>query len=110
MKKLGNIFNLTNIIKVLVIFLIGFISRIFIYHYLDVNVFLEYTHSISILYYSGLSSLLVYFDQLFFYQYNAPLNLELTNIKSFNNYSKGNQLFQKDSINSPKQYNRTNKV
>ena len=97
MKKLGNVFNLTNIIKILVIFSVGFIYRILIYHYLDVNVFSEYTHSISILYYLGLSSLSVYFDQFFSYQYSAPFNIEPTNIKPFTDHSKDNLLFNKNS-------------
>ena len=92
MKKLGSIFNLTNIIKILVIFSVGFISRILIYHYFGINVFSEYTHSISILYYLGLSSLSVYFDQLFSYQYSAPIN-----IKSFDDNLKSSLLFNKDS-------------
>jgi hypothetical protein len=99
MKKLGNIFNSTNIIKILIIFLIGFASRIIIYHYLDVNVFSDYTHSISILYYLGISSLSVYFDQLFSFQYSALINIEPTNNinKSFDDNLKSSLLFNKDS-------------
>jgi hypothetical protein len=95
MKKLGNIFNSTNIIKILIIFLIGFSFRIIIYHYLDINVFLDYTHSISILYYLGISSLSVYFDQLFSFQYSVLINVEPTNNinKSFDDNS---LLFNKD--------------
>ena len=99
MKKLGNIFNSTNIIKILIIFLIGFASRIIIYHYLDINVFSDYTHTISILYYLGISSLSVYFDQLFSLQYSAGINIEPINnkIKFFNNNSEDFILFNKDS-------------
>lgn len=99
MKKLTNVFNLTNIIKILIIFSVGFISRIIIYHYWDINVFSEYTNNISILYYFGLSTFSVYFDQLFSYQYSAPINVEPTNnkIKFFNNNSEGSILFTKDS-------------
>src|ERR1700733_3974095 len=81
MKKIIKVFNLTSIIKILVIFSVGFISRIIIYHCLDINVFSEYTNNISILYYFGLSTFSVYFDQLFSYQYSAPINVELTNNK-----------------------------
>jgi len=99
MKKITNVFNLTNIIKILVIFSVGFISRIIIYHYLDINVFSEYTNNISILYYLGLSTFSVYFDQLFSLQYSATINLEPTNnkIKFFNNNSENFILFTKDS-------------
>jgi len=94
-----NVFNLTNIIKILVIFSVGFISRMIIYHYLDINVFSDYINNISILYYFGLSTFSVYFDQLFSYQYSTPINVEPTNnkIKFFNNNSKGSILFTKDS-------------
>jgi len=99
MKKIIKVFNLTSIIKILVIFSVGFISRIIIYHCLDINVFSEYTNNISILYYFGLSTFSVYFDQLFSYQYSAPINVELTNnkIKFFNNNSECSILFTKDS-------------
>jgi hypothetical protein len=97
MQKLKNIFNLTNITKVLVIFLVGFIYRIIVYHYFGINVFLDYTNSISILYYFGLFSFSVYFDQLFSYQ-NSVLTYIDYNIKSFNNDSKtANLLFSKDN-------------
>jgi hypothetical protein len=100
MKKKTNVFNLTNIIKILVIFSVGFISRIIIYHYLDINVFSEYTNNISILYYFSLSTFSVYFDQLFSFQYSTPINVELTNnkIKFFNNNNSVDSiLFTKDS-------------
>ena len=99
MKKLGSVFNSTNIIKILIIFLIGFVSRIIIYHYLDINVFSDYTHSISILYYLGISSFSVYFDQLFSFQYSVPIKVEPTNniIKSFDDNLKSSLLFNKDS-------------
>ena len=99
MKKITNKFNLTNIIKILVIFSVGFISRIVIYHYLDINVFLDYTNNISILYYFGLSTFSVYFDQLFSYQYSASINVEpiYNKIKIFNNNSEDSILFMKDS-------------
>jgi len=99
MKKIKNVFNLTNIIKILVIFSVGFISRIIIYYYLDINVFSEYTNNISILYYFGLSTFSVYFDQFFSYQYNASINVEPTDnkIKFFKNNSECYILFTKDS-------------
>ena len=97
MKLLKNIFNSTNLIKILVIFLVGFASRILIYHYLDINVFSDYTNYISILYYFSLSSFSVYFDQLLNFQVSIPTNIESTNIKSFDDLSKTTSLsFTKD--------------
>lgn len=95
MKKLNNLFNSTNIIKVLVIFSVGFIYRIIIYHYLGVNVFLEYANSISILYYFGLFSFSVYFDQLFSYQFSVPTDMDYTFKSLSNDYKTTNLLFTK---------------
>jgi len=50
MKQLNNIFNSSNIIKISVIFLVSFLSRYIINYYLGINVFLEYTNNISILF------------------------------------------------------------
>lgn len=102
MKKLFSINIKTFILKVFLIFFIGFAYRIIIHHYLDVNVFLDYTNNISILYYFSLFSLTVYLDQLFSFQYNVPTNVESNNIiKSFNNDPKTfNLLFTKDHNNS----------
>jgi hypothetical protein len=99
MKKIRNVFNSTNLIKILVIFLIGFISRIVIYHYLGINVFSDYTHGISILYYLGISSFSVYYDELFSFQYSVPININPTNhnIKSFDDNLKSSLSFTKDS-------------
>jgi len=102
LKKLNNVFNWTNLVKVLVIFLIGFISRIIIYHYLDVNIFTDYTNYIYILCCFDLFYILAYFDQLFSYQYSVPTNVESNNnIKFFkNDFKTANLLFTKDHNNS----------
>ena len=90
-------FNKSILVKVLFIFLIGFISRIIINNYFDVNVFLDYTNYISIIYYFGLSSFSIYFDQLFSFHLATPTYVEFFNVKHFNNdYKTGNLLFAKD--------------
>jgi hypothetical protein len=102
MKKsfyIKNIINISSIVKVLFIFLIGLVSRILIYHYLGVNVFSEYTSCISILYYFGMSSFSVYYDQLFSFHLASP-NVEFFDIKQFNiDYKTGNLLLTKDHNN-----------
>lgn len=104
MKQLGNVFNSTNITKILVIFTVGLVFRILIYHYLGINVFSEYTSSISILYYFSLSSISVCFDQLFSFHLATPTNIEFFNVKHFNNdYKTGNLLFTKDHNNPSSQ-------
>ena len=102
MKKLFSINIKTFLLKVFLIFFIGLAYRIIIHHYLGVNVFLDYTNNISILYYLGLSTLTIYIDQLFSFQYCVPTNVESNNIiKSFNNDPKTfNLLFAKDHKNS----------
>jgi hypothetical protein len=56
---LGNIFTLSNLNKVIIIFIFGFISRVFIAHFYDVNVFTDYLHKISIIYYSFMAGFIV---------------------------------------------------
>lgn len=55
-KKIFNRFNLT---KVFIIFLLGFISRIFVNQYFGVNVFVDYTNYISMIYYLVMSFFVV---------------------------------------------------
>ena len=102
MKNVFSIIRKTFILKVFLIFFIGFTYRIIIHHCLDINVFSDYTNNISILYYFSLFSLTIYFDQLFSYQYCVPTNVESNNIiKFFNNDPKTfNLLFMKDHNNS----------
>jgi hypothetical protein len=102
MKKVFSINIKTFLLKVFLIFFIGFAYRIIIHYCLGVNIFLDYTNNIFILYYFGLSTFLVYLDQLFSFQYCVPTNVESNNIiKSFNNDPKTfNLLFTKDNNNS----------
>jgi len=101
-KKKFSINIKTFLLNVLLIFFIGFAFRIVIHHCLGVNFLSNYINNILILYYFGLSTFLVYFDQFFSYQYNVLTNAEPNNIiKSFNNDSKTfNLLFTKDHNNS----------
>lgn len=98
----------TFLLKVFLLFFIGFAFRIIIHHCLGVNVFLDYTYNISIIYYFSLFSLTVYLDQLFSFQYSVPTNIDSNNIiKFFNNDPKTfNLLFTKDhnNNNSSSQY------
>jgi len=81
MKKVFSINIKTFLLKVLVIFFIGFTCRILIYHCLGINVLLDYTNYISLLYYSSLLSLTIYIDQLFSFQYNIPTDIDNIYIK-----------------------------
>jgi hypothetical protein len=92
-------FNKSNLIKISVIFFIGFVSRIIINEYFGINVFLDYANYISILYYFNLSFISVYFDQLFSFYLGIPVNIDsVSNIRPFNDDSKTtNLLFSKDN-------------
>jgi len=50
--------------NIVIIFIVGFISRFFINEYLDINVFHEYTHYISLLYYMGMASVISFISDL----------------------------------------------
>jgi hypothetical protein len=99
MKKLFPINIKTFLLKVLLIFFIGFASRMIIHHYLGVNVLLEYTNNISILYYLSLLSLTIYLDQIYSFYLYIPVD-SFNNIEFFKNDSKiTNLLLTKDYKN-----------
>jgi hypothetical protein len=56
---LGRIFTKPNLNKIIIIFIAGFISRVLIVYFYNVNVFFEYLNIISILYYSFMSFFIV---------------------------------------------------
>jgi hypothetical protein len=118
MKKLFSINIKTFLLKVLVIFFIGFASRIIIHHCLGVNVLLEYTNYISVLYYLSLLSLTIYLDQIFSFHLYITED-SFNNIAFFNNDSKITNLLStkdyKNGSSSPSStdhssgYNKTNR-
>lgn len=64
---LVKIFTKSNISKVIIIFTVGLISRVFIGLYYDVNVFIEYYKSISLIYYSIMAMFVVVLSEVFTY-------------------------------------------
>lgn len=58
------IFNRFNLTKVFIIFIVGFISRILVNQFLGVNVFIDYTNTISLIYYLVMSSFVVIVHEL----------------------------------------------
>jgi hypothetical protein len=119
MKKIFSINIKTFILKVLVIFFIGFAFRILIHHCLGVNVLLEYTNYISMLYYLSLLLLTVYIDQLFSFNLYIPVN-GFNNITLFNNDFKitnffftkehKNASFSSSSIDHSSIYSKTSRI
>jgi hypothetical protein len=61
---LGKIFTKPNLNKVIIIFIVGFISRVFIVNIYNINVYFEYLSIISILYYSCMSFFIVVVHEL----------------------------------------------
>jgi len=53
------IFNRNNFTKLIIIFVVGFVSRTLINYYYDINVFVEYTSIISLVYYWWMSMFIV---------------------------------------------------
>jgi hypothetical protein len=56
---LSKIFTKANSNKMIIIFIVGFISRVLIVNFYNVNVYFEYTNIISIMYYSSMSFFIV---------------------------------------------------
>lgn len=72
MKKMNfnfcyRIFNRGNITKVFIIFIVGFISRFLVNQFFGVNVFLDFTNNISLLYYLVMSCFVVFVHELVAY-------------------------------------------
>ena len=53
----------SNLLKITIIFFIGFITRFMVNYCFNVNVFTDYLNIISILYYFNLSTIVVYINQ-----------------------------------------------
>jgi|ERR1700728_331030 hypothetical protein len=64
---LARIFTKNNLSKLIIIFTVGLISRILISLYYDVNVFIEYYKSVSLIYYSVMAMFIVVLGELFTY-------------------------------------------
>lgn len=68
-KLYNKVFNKPNIIKVIIIFTIGLISRIIIVNLYNINVFVQYFEYISLLYYCFISMFIVLVHSFFDYLY-----------------------------------------
>ena len=61
------VFNKSNLNKILIIFVVGFISRIFINYIYNINVFVDYFNKISIMYYVSMSMFIVLIHEIITY-------------------------------------------
>src|SRR5882762_10945979 len=67
---LSKVFNKPNINKILIIFLVGFISRIFINYIFDINVFVNCLSKISIFYFMSISMFTAVIHEVISYHIN----------------------------------------
>jgi hypothetical protein len=83
---LSRIFNKLNLNKFLIIFIVGFTSRLFINYIYNVNVFIEYFSKVSIIYYVLMSMFIVLIQEIItyfdiniipYYLFNYITNLSL---------------------------------
>jgi len=108
----GKIFNRYSLTKIFIIFVVGFMSRVFIVATLDVNVFLEFTSYISLAYYSFMAffamlvhEFVAYFDFSIFPRFNFFLvnfnALKLSSIRnSIHSYFNRNKINLTDLDNN----------
>jgi len=94
---LSNLWVKFNINNIIILFIVGFIFRFFINEYLDINVFHEYTHYISLFFYTSMASLIAFINELkgitrlFNLESLKPSNIKM----AFNlilEYSQGNKM------------------
>lgn len=64
MKELKKIFNKKSIIKIFIIFIVGFIIRIIVNYFYNINVFIDYTNIISIIYYYFMALFVVVINEI----------------------------------------------
>lgn len=66
-ERIKYVFNRLNFSKVLVIFMVGFVTRVLINYVYDINVFVDYLNSISLGYYGFMAIFVVLVNELFSY-------------------------------------------
>lgn len=66
-ERIKYVFNRLNFSKVLVIFVVGFVTRVLINYVYDINVFVDYLNTISLTYYGMMSIFIVLVNELFTY-------------------------------------------
>lgn len=79
---LSRVFNKGNLSKILIIFIIGFVSRIIVNYVYDINVFTYYIFSISVIYYTFMAFVIILVNEVVSF-FNFPsISLEVFNIPS----------------------------
>ena len=65
LQLLNSFFTRVNLSKIMIIFSVGFIFRVFINYFGDLNVFVNYLHPLSLIYYSFMASFIVFINEMF---------------------------------------------
>jgi hypothetical protein len=73
MKKFLKIFNKKSIIKIFIIFIVGFVIRITVNYAYNINVFIDYTNIISIIYYYFMAFFVVTINEVIS-QFQSPIS------------------------------------
>jgi hypothetical protein len=92
----NKLFTKPRISKILIIFIIGFTSRMFINYIYNVNVFIDFINCISIIYYLLFSGIIVLVHEIVD-SYYIPLGINPHNIKSISDIKQSNILHIKSN-------------
>ena len=87
----NRIFTFNIMCKVLIIFTVGLISRIFVNAYYDINVFADFLHPVSVAYYFVMSVFITMLHEFANFNCLPTFSLLFSNLNSFifNNFSMG---------------------
>lgn len=92
---LKNLFNKSNLKKILIIFIIGFVCRIFISNIYNENIFFNYLHQVSEIYYLFLSSLIILINEFMDYFH---LTLDINNFSKSSFKYKNSKFYTMNSV------------
>jgi len=81
-KFFKNVFNKGNLSKIIIIFIVGFVSRSMINNIYSINVFTDYTNSVSVIYYIFMAFMTVLIHETVGYFDFPTINLEVLKISS----------------------------
>lgn len=89
-KFFQKLFTKRNLIKLIIIFTVGLVSRYLVNTYFNINVFSEFLHPISIIYYLSMSTFIVFVHELLDFSSLPSLSFLLPKINNFvfNNLNK----------------------
>jgi hypothetical protein len=93
---LNKIFNKSNLKKILIMFILGFISRIFINNMYNINILSDYLQQIFVIFYFFLSFFILFINEFFDYFY---LTLDINHVYNTNFKHKSLKIYTMNSNN-----------